>query len=64
MNVRETDKFLEGKAEGRIEGKEEGLLEAAISFMQKFNLTSEQAAIAIGVPLTKLQEALKKAEVR
>ena len=55
MNVRETDKFLEGKAEGIAEGK----LEDAIMIVQKYNISPEQVAIDTGIPFIKLQEALK-----
>ena len=56
MNVRETDKFLEGKAEGIAEGK----LEDAIMIVQKYNISPEQAAIDTGIPFIKLQEALEQ----
>ncbi|MCR5188463.1 MAG: hypothetical protein K6C97_05965 [Treponema sp.] len=56
MNLHDRDLIRNAKKEGKTEAK----LEAAVTAVKSFNVTPEMAAEKMGVPLEKLQEALKE----
>ena len=50
----------EGRAEGRAEGSSEKAIENALTLINKYNATPEDAAKDMGAPLDKVLEKLKK----
>ncbi|MCR4741828.1 MAG: hypothetical protein K5866_03025, partial [Treponema sp.] len=61
MNLHDRDLIRNAKKEGVLEGKSEAKLEAAVTAVNKYKISPEDASKDFNVPLEKLQEALKEA---